>query len=34
MKVAELFEYVDEILENAFTDKIKRRWLNQIEAEI
>lgn len=34
MKVAELFEYVDEILENAFTDKTKRRWLNQIEAEI
>ena len=34
MTVAELFEYVDEILENQFSDKIKRRWLNQIEAEI
>ena len=34
MTVAELFEYVDEILENPFSDNIKRRWLNQIEAEI
>lgn len=34
MTVAELFEYVDVILENPFPDNIKRRWLNQIEAEI
>lgn len=34
MTVAELFEYVDVILENPFPDNIKRKWLNQIEAEI
>ena len=34
MTVSELFEYVDEILENSFTDKIKLRWLNQVEAEL
>ena len=34
MTSAELFEYVDAILENVFTNKIKLRWLNQIEAEI
>lgn len=34
MKVRELFEYVDEIMESQFTDDVKRVWLNQIEAEI
>ena len=34
MKVSELMEYVDAIMENAFSDFVKRRWLNQIEAEI
>ena len=34
MTIAELFEYVDEILENPFSDKIKLRWLNQVEAEL
>ena len=34
MKVAELFEYVDEILENPFSNKVKLRWLNQVEAEL
>lgn len=34
MTVAELFEYVDEILENPYPDEIKLIWLNQIEAEL
>ena len=34
MKVKELFEYVDEIMENVFSDTVKLRWLNQIEAEL
>lgn len=34
MKIKELFEYVDEVMENVFSDKVKLRWLNQIEAEL
>lgn len=34
MRIAELFEYVDEILENPFSTGVKLRWLNQVEAEI
>lgn len=34
MKIKELFEYVDEIMENVFSDKVKLRWINQIEAEL
>ena len=34
MKIRELFEYVDEVMENVFSDKVKLRWLNQIEAEL
>lgn len=34
MKIREVFEYVDEIMENVFSEKVKLRWLNQIEAEL
>lgn len=34
MTVSELFEYVDEILENPYSDEVKLIWLNQVEAEI
>jgi len=34
MKIKELFEYVDEVMENVFSEKVKLRWLNQIEAEL
>jgi hypothetical protein len=34
MRIAELFEYVDEIMENPFSAGTKMRWLNQVEAEI
>lgn len=34
MTVKDLFEYVDEILENVYQNEIKLIWLNQIEAEI
>ena len=34
MKIREVFEYVDEIMENVFSEKMKLRWLNQIEAEL
>ena len=34
MKIRELFEYVDEVMENVFSDKVKLRWVNQIEAEL
>lgn len=34
MRIAELFEYVDEIMENPFSAGTKLRWLNQVEAEI
>lgn len=34
MKIYELLEYVDELQENCFSDRVKLRWINQIEAEI
>lgn len=34
MKIREVLEYVDEIMENVFSEKVKLRWLNQIEAEL
>lgn len=34
MKIYELLEYVDELQENCFSDQVKLRWINQIEAEI
>lgn len=34
MKIQDVISYVDEIYENAFSDKIKLRWINQLEAEL
>lgn len=34
MRVYELLEYVDELQENVFSDRVKLRWINQLEAEI
>lgn len=34
MKIQDVISYVDEIYENAFSDKTKLRWINQLEAEL
>lgn len=34
MKIKDALEYVDELYENVFSEKIKLGWLNQIEMEI
>lgn len=34
MTVLDIFEYVDEICENAFSNETKLIWLNQVEAEL
>lgn len=34
MKITELFEYIDEVKPNAFSDDVKLRWLSEVEGMI
>ena len=34
MKIKDLLEYVDELQSNVFSQKVKIRWINQLEAEV